>query len=150
MKLTINKKSWHFWIVKRWMGDEADQFKSICTYFWALVLFIIMSAAGLALTVLGIMFVGALLYVWPWLILVPVASYILFDTISMIYDKKQEIWRQRRAEYEREWYYDLGTDSFKTWYKKNILKEQPKEPNIFVEYYRAFKEKTCVLIEFKD
>lgn len=150
-KLTINKNSWHFWIVKHWMGVEADQFKSICTYFWALMLFIVLSISGLAIAAIGIMFICALLYTWPWLILVPVGTYILFDIIAMIYDKKQEVWRQRRAEYEDEWYaaYWRG-DDFKVWYRENVLKQKPKEPNIFVEWYRSFKEKTCVMIEFKD
>ena len=149
--ITFNKKSWHYkfnkWATKQTSGPwiNAIYCESICPYFWstlwnitwvlilALIFYSISSIAGA--TFLNMTEVSSVDLSWLWLVgvggIACVVALFLLVAVSVYFileGKKKVV--------------------SKVFSKKEDGKT--KEPNVFIEWLKAKKDKVCPMIEFKD
>lgn len=138
--MKINKKSWHYKLIRSIMNEPEYYYQTICKYFWALV--------GSILAWIGILLVIAILstgFVYVAFI-VPLASPGLFETFwSMVLWTFMGYNAIKIARGVKEYYSD--NFFFTTIYERPRKKEQ--KPNIVAEWLKAKKAKICPFIDFE-
>jgi len=139
--MIINKKSWHFWLLKKLNFYPAE---SLCAYFWQVMLAICLTIATLfigsllALVAFMVCIIPIFASVPPDIAILGMVVWLVFGAVAVLYFKEAQL--------------NGRTDSIL--YKEiHILpkrEDKPKkEPGLFRQYLKALHTKVCPMLEFK-
>lgn len=133
MKIDMN--SWHYrWFARKW-GDLP---RSLCWYFWKVVLNVIGRAGGLTLGAAFLLLAAYIVFLPLWQWFLPAPSGVWF--VSLLAWVVIGIWVPK--EY-REYLYDSDQLT------KKIARAKPqKPPSLLVSYMTAQHRKVCPLLEY--
>ena len=138
--MNVSRRSWHYWLMKKYSMDATWQGANLCLYFWSVVLCVALSVMLIGLAVLlayGEWLIMSSLWTsyhietfqnrWRWVIFI-VDIFIGLILATAYVGLSPQARGSRRLE--------AGLPK--------------KEPSLVWSYLKAWKAKVCPLITFKD